>query len=103
LWAVNGRHEFVFRKKVESFPGAAFVRFRLPAWLERAGVNTEGRNITPRSARHSLASTLEAGEAPLRYIQELPGHSELKTTKGHLHMVDVSTGDISGKLTDKDC
>jgi integrase len=68
LWAANGRHEFVFRKKAESLSGATFVRLRLPAWLERVGVNTEGRNITPCSARHSLASTLEAGGVPLRYI-----------------------------------
>jgi site-specific recombinase XerD len=53
----------------------------------------------PHSSRHSLASILEDHNVPLRYIQDLLGHVDLKTTKGYLHYTDKTIRDIGSKIT----
>jgi integrase/recombinase XerD len=85
LWAQYGRHEFVFCFADGSLPGPKWIRYNFPGWLSRAGIELRGRHIVPHSARHSLASMLEARGVSLRYIQDLLGHSDLKTTIGYLH------------------
>ncbi|MDR1324902.1 MAG: tyrosine-type recombinase/integrase [Treponema sp.] len=74
LWEENGRREFVFRFKGGKMPTPHWWNDHFHRWLERAGIDTGGRKIVPHSSRHSLASTLEARNVPLRYIQELLGH-----------------------------
>jgi integrase len=85
LWEERGRHEFVFCWKNGKTPNAYWIKEHFKKWLARAGIDLAGRNITPHSSRHSLASLLEARGAPLRYIQDLLGHCDLKTTKSYLH------------------
>ncbi|MHB9294193.1 putative Tyrosine recombinase XerC [Hollandina sp. SP2] len=85
LWEANGTHEFVFCRADGSQPGANYMRYHLPRWFKRAGISLQGRKIVPHSARHSLASVLEAAGTPLRYIQDMLGHSDIKTTVGYLH------------------
>jgi integrase/recombinase XerD len=88
LWAEEGQHEFVFSFADGSTPGPSWIKGRFEKWLARAGIETEGRRITPHIARHSLASLLEARGVSLRYIQDLLGHSDLKTTKIYLHTTE---------------
>jgi integrase/recombinase XerD len=97
LWQEYGRHEWVF-----SFDGRflcpTWVRSRFSGWLERAGIDLAGREIVPHSARHSLASLLEAHGVPIRYIQELLGHSDLTTTKIYLHSTDSTIRDVGKRI-----
>jgi integrase len=85
LWAANGKHEFVFCDAKGRLPGENYMRRRLPRWMEAAGIDLGGRRIVPHGGRHSLASALEDDGVPLRQIQDMLGHSDLKTTKRYLH------------------
>ncbi|ULQ59210.1 site-specific integrase [Brucepastera parasyntrophica] len=98
LWEENGKHEFVFTRKDGSQPTGNWISENMKIWLQAAGIKTEGRNISPHSSRHSLASLLEEKGVPLRYIQDLLGHSDLKTTKGYLHTAQGSINNIAKEI-----
>jgi integrase len=100
LWAVNGQHSFVFSRKDGSIPSASYIKNHLPKWLEQAGIELNGRKIVPHSARHSLASALEARGVPLRYIGDMLGHTSLKTTRGYLHTVSGAINDMGAKINE---
>jgi len=98
LWEENGRHEFVFSFRDGSIPGPSWIKGRFIKWLARAGIELKGRQIVPHSSRHSLASILEERDVSLRYVQDLLGHSSLKTTKRYLHSTDKTIRDIGKKI-----
>jgi integrase/recombinase XerD len=104
LWEENGKHEFVFsfRKPIRGsmIPGAFWLKKHFNQWIERAGINLNGRSITPHSSRHSLASLLENRGVALRYIQEMLGHSKLETTKIYLHTPDTVIREMGSRLVD---
>ena len=103
LWAENGEHEFVFsymQNNTVKVIGSSWIKLRFPKWLKRAGIELGGRNIVPHSSRHSLASLLEARGVSLRYIQDLLGHSDLKTTKIYLHSPEKTIRDIGKKISE---
>ena len=85
LWASYGQHEFVFCNAKGKLPGSNYLRRWLPRWIEAAGIDLAGRDIVPHGSRHSLASALEDNGVSLRQIQDMLGHSDLKTTKRYLH------------------
>jgi integrase len=85
LWAAYGEHEFVFCDAGGRLPGENYMRRWLPRWIEAAGIELGGRRIVPHGGRHSLASALEEDGVPLRQIQDMLGHSDLKTTRKYLH------------------
>ena len=100
LWDENGKHEFVFSWDNGDILGPSWIRFNFKRWLKRAGIELNGRKIVPHSARHSLASLLEERGVSLRYIQDLLGHSDLKTTKIYLHSTEKTIRDIGKKITE---
>jgi integrase/recombinase XerD len=100
LWEENGQQEFVFCRKNGTLPESSWINRNLPIWLRRAGIDTGGREMVPHSARHSLASLLEDRGISFRYIQELLGHSDLKTTKIYLHSTSKTIRDIGIKIAD---
>jgi len=101
LWQENGEHEYVFCLKDGKTIGSSWIKGRFPKWLKRAGIELGGRNIVPHSSRHSLASLLETKGVSLRYIQNLLGHSDLKTTKGYLHSPEKIIRDIGKTISEE--
>jgi integrase/recombinase XerD len=100
LWEENGRHESVFSFKDGRFLHSSWIEKRFPKWLKRAGIELKGRKIVPHSSRHSLASLLEERGVSLRYIQEMLGHFDLKTTRRYLHSTEKTIRDIGKKITE---
>jgi integrase len=98
LWNINGQHEYVFSYKSGKTPGPSWIKGRFKKWLARAKIELRGRKIVPHSSRHSLASILEERNVPLRHIQELLGHSSMKTTKRYLHSTDSTIRNIGSKI-----
>jgi integrase/recombinase XerD len=100
LWEENGRHEFVFSFKDGRYLHSSWIEKRFPKWLERAGIKTDGRQLVPHSSRHSLASLLEERGVSLRYIQEMLGHFDLKTTRRYLHSTEATIRTIGKKINE---
>jgi len=66
--------------------------------LRRAGIDTTGRNIVPHTARHTLASILYQKGTPLRYLQDLLGHSDLKVTDLYVHTPAGALEEIGNQI-----
>jgi integrase/recombinase XerD len=98
LWEENGRHEFVFSFEKGRYLHPSWIERRFPEWLKRAGIELGGRKIVPHSSRHSLASLLEERGISMRYIQEMLGHFDLKTTRRYLHSTEKTIRDIGEKI-----
>jgi integrase/recombinase XerD len=58
-----------------------FVNRWLKKIADKLGID---KDITTYSARHSFATVLKRSGAPIEFISESLGHSEMSTTQGYL-------------------
>lgn len=82
------QEDHVFLSRTGRPLSSSDVRRRLVRRLARAGVPS---GTSPHTLRHSFATHLLEGGADLRVIQELLGHSSLRTTQVYAH---VSAGHL---------
>ena len=56
------------------------------------------KRVTPHTTRHTFATSLLDKGADLRTVQELLGHSHIRTTEKYLHTSDEKKTDAVGRL-----
>jgi len=61
------------------------IRWLIHKYADMAGIE---HRVTPHSFRHSFASSLLNADVDSKYIQELLGHSSIKTTQMYLHTTE---------------
>ena len=77
------RDDHVFLSRTGRPLSSSDVQRRLARYLARAGAP---RGTSPHTLRHSFATHLLEGGADLRVIQEMLGHSSLRTTQVYTHV-----------------
>ncbi len=76
-------HDYVFVSRTGRTLSSSDVQRRLARYLAAAGAPL---GTSPHTLRHSFATHLLEGGADLRVIQELLGHSSLRTTQVYAHV-----------------
>jgi integrase len=84
-----------------SAPNPRDWRTTMERAFKRAGIDTKGRNVTPHSSRHSIASILLARGVPKEVIKAILGHFDERTTDGYLHIAAEEIDKATAKLEKK--
>jgi site-specific recombinase XerD len=79
----TGQDDHVFLSRTGRPLSSSDVQRRLARYLAAAGAP---RGTSPHTLRHSFATHLLEGGADLRVIQEMLGHSSLRTTQVYTHV-----------------
>jgi hypothetical protein len=74
------------------------VQRTLRRWLEKVCVQASIEVHSPHSLRHTFCSHLAMRGAPTRAVQELAGHSDLKTTQRYMHLTPAALESAIGLL-----
>ena len=67
------------------------IRLMLKKYTKLAGIE---RNITPHMFRHSFATYLIEEEVDVTYVQQILGHSSIKTTQIYIHIAAKKQAEI---------
>lgn len=67
------------------------IRLMLKKYARLAGIE---RNITPHMFRHSFATYLIEEEVDISYVQQILGHSSIKTTQIYIHIAARKQAEI---------
>ena len=67
------------------------IRLMLKKYTKLAGIT---RNITPHMFRHSFATYLIEEEVDVTYVQQILGHSSIKTTQIYIHIAAKKQAEI---------
>ena len=78
--------------------GESLLGWTLRDWLARACRQAKIDVRSPHSLRHTFCSHLAMRGAPVRAIQELAGHSDLKTTQRYMHLTPAALENAIGLL-----
>ena len=71
------------------------IRLMLKKYAKAAGIN---RNITPHMFRHSFATYLIEEGVDISCVQQILGHSSIKTTQIYIHIASQKQAEILKKM-----
>ncbi|MFA5124439.1 MAG: site-specific tyrosine recombinase/integron integrase [Patescibacteria group bacterium] len=87
--------DFLFTNGRGSHLTEASIQKIVDQSAKKAGIN---RKISPHTLRHSFATHLLENGTDIRYIQELLGHSNIKTTQIYTHVARSMISNIKSPL-----
>lgn len=71
------------------------IRNILDVVARQAGIRQTGKGVYPHLLRHTSAVNFLRSGGSLRHLQDLMGHSSLKTLEHYLHLAEVDARDAS--------
>jgi site-specific recombinase XerD len=83
-------HEYLIEGRGEQYSATSISEI-IKVAARNAGIN---KKITPHKFRHSYATHLLEDGVDIRFIQELLGHSSIKTTQIYSHVTDKNIKNI---------
>lgn len=83
--SLNPQVDNIFINRYGGSLSPTTIRWLIHKYANMAGIE---QRVTPHSFRHSFASSLLNADVDSKYIQELLGHSSIKTTQMYLHTTE---------------
>ncbi len=91
----RGQKGYIFISQRGSKYSPKSIQLIVKNAAKRARIN---KNVTPHTLRHSFATHLLEGGADIRYIQQLLGHKNLKTTQIYTHVANKDIKNLASLL-----